>query len=193
VESVANDPGGFYHQHEKGINEAGGAALLAEGLGVMPRVGRGNGGPISALIGVVVGIVFVVSGFFIMSSAKPPAGETATAIGTVSALNMVGSTCSPNATFVVAGKTYTAAAASVSSSGSCSIGVGSAITVYYNPSNPTMASVKASSFTKMFGLLFMGVGAIFAVGMAIRFVIKLGEVGAGGALLLKGLRQRKTQ
>ena len=187
MESVANDPGGFYHQHEKGINEAGGAALLAEGLGVMPRVGRGNGGPISALIGVVV------SGFFIMSSAKPPAGETATAIGTVSALNMVGSTCSPNATFVVAGKTYTAAAASVSSSGSCSIGVGSAITVYYNPSNPTMASVKASSFTKMFGLLFMGVGAIFAVGMAIRFVIKLGEVGAGGALLLKGLRQRKTQ
>jgi hypothetical protein len=198
VEGATNDPSGFYHGHQKAIDTAGGAALLADGAGVLP--GSRHGNPLGALVAIFAGVIFVVAGLFFLTTTKVPSGDTGHAVGTVTQLNLTTSSgsngsidtyCQPTARYTVDGTSYTANA--TTSQSPCGYTVGSQVTVDYDPHAPASAVVAPSTTTKYAPWLFIGIGALVLVLGIFQLITKLAELGAGGFLLYKGIKRDQAR
>lgn len=188
------DPGGYYQEHKKGIDEAAGAGLIAEGLGFVPgRRWRVHG---LWTLGVFFGCLLILIGWGLMQIGKVPASYTGVAIATVTALNSASSTdangattlsCQPTAMFTVAHRAYTVTSTEAQSP--CHTSIGSTVTVVYQPSNPANAEMKPGRVPAIISWALVVIGCLAILGLIIRFIIKLGMVGGGAALLYKGIKK----
>jgi len=188
------DPGGYYQEHQKGIDEAAGAGLIAEGLGVVPgRRWRVHG---LWTVGVFFGGLLILIGWGLMQIGKVPTSYTGVTTASVTALNSTSSTdangattlsCQPAAMFTVAHKAYLVTSTETQSP--CHTSIGSTVTVVYQPSNPANAEMKPSHVPSIIPWALMVIGGLAILGLIIRLIIRLGMVGSGAALLYKGIKK----
>jgi hypothetical protein len=170
-----------------------GGALLADGV-----IGLGRRQGIAGAVGgMLFGAAFVAVSLLglkplILDPATTHAGE-ATTQGTVvdqhAYLADEGRMCSPEASFVVAGTTYTAATSGASST--CPA-LGSHVTVIYRTADPADARVAPERWLQVLGWAFPVVGVLILVSSLWTFVVRAGEISVGGVLLFRGLRARRT-
>lgn len=191
------DPGGYYQEHKKGIDEAAGAGLIAEGLGVVPGRWRVHG---LWFLGLFFGALLVFIGWGLMNKGKVPASYTGIASATVTALNATSSTdsngatttsCQPTATFVVAHKAYTVTSSETQSP--CHSSIGSTVTVDYQPSNPANAMMKPVLVPATISWTLVVLGCLAILSVIIRFIRTIAMLGGGAALLYKGVKKDKRQ
>ncbi len=193
---AVSNPGGFYQEHKKGVDEAAGAGLIAGGLGILPGRWRVHGG---IIFGLIVGFLLVVIGFALTNVGNVPASYTGVARASVTALNLSTSpsgtngqtmtSCQPTATFAVAGKAYSVT--STSSQSPCHVSVGSTVTVDYQPSNPANAMMKPSRVPSIIPWALIVVGFLAIIGSIVHFFTRAAEVAGGAVLLYKGRKKDK--
>ena len=144
---------------------------------------RRGGGMANGLKLILIGLIFALTGLFVVPqimSARAGAGETSTS-GTVVALHESTSDegsrmCSPEATFGVAGATYSVQANF--SSSSCP-SIGSSITVIYPTADPTDARIPTSAgFLLLLGL-FPVVGIVLLVVGIRGLMVGSSSIGSG--------------
>jgi len=178
--------------------ELGGAALAADGVVGFGPNRQGIGG---AIKGMLVGLIFVAVGLgligYIASQGTVSAGEkevsaTVTGLGTSTSTDSNGSTstsCAPDASFIVAGNSYTATTG-VSTS-PCSYSVGQSVKVIYDVADPTTAHVAMSSPALLFLWLFPIIGGLAFFGSLWTFIKRAGSIAGGIALVVDGRRRRR--
>jgi len=193
---AVSNPGGFYQEHKKGVDEAAGAGLIAGWLDILPGRWRVHGG---IIFGLIVGFLLVVIGFALFNVGKVPAPYTGVASARVTALNLSTSpsgtngqtvtSCDPTATFAVAGKAYSVTR--TSSQSPCPVSVGSIVTVVYQPSDPAIAMMKPSRVPSIIPWALIVIGFLAIIGSIIRFFTRAAEVAGGAVLLYKGRKKDK--
>ncbi|WP_157453961.1 DUF3592 domain-containing protein [Cellulomonas sp. Root485] len=189
---AAADPAGTLQPYGSVVESPDGAPDQVQGMAeVFEGIagGRRGAGVGNGLKLIVIGLVFALSGFFVVpqiTSARAGAGET-TISGTVVDLHEStddeGSRlCSPEATFSVDGATYGAQAGY--SSSSCP-SIGSSITVIYPTADPTDARIP----TSVGFLLLLGIFPVIGVAL---LVLGIRGLVVGSSSITSGLRRLRS-
>ncbi|GCD22048.1 hypothetical protein CTKZ_36100 [Cellulomonas algicola] len=172
-----------------------GGALVADGIVGFGRNREGLGGAVKMML---FGLVFFAVGMFLVKPMLIDAGTVgsgeAKAVGTVTNRNESRDDdgdrlCSPDATFTVAGTVYTASAGYRSSA--CPL-VGGSVDVIYDVARPADARIAPDATFRLLGWVFPAAGLLFFVVGLWTTVVRAGQIGVGGALLLRGLRGRRS-
>ncbi|MDC7121975.1 DUF2510 domain-containing protein [Cellulomonas fimi] len=168
-----------------------GGAMVADGIVGFGRNREGIGGAVKMML---FGLVFLAIGMLVVKplvidAGTVGAGEAKTA-GTVTARNESRDDdgdrlCSPDATYTVGGTTYTASAGFRSSS--CP-SVGGSIDVIYDVAHPADGRIAPDATSRLLGWVFPLVGLLFFLVGLWTTIVRAGQIGVGGALLLRGLR-----
>lgn len=178
----------------------GGLLILDGFVGIdNPLGGKKRSGIVGSLVGVLVGLMLVFGVNFIGSLFginKLTATTTATVTnvsqptGSDTTNNSSGGSCTPQATYTVAGKEYTQTASSGSSS-ACSLTQGQTININYDPNSPGAWAYDLNT-VKTVLKLFPVFGAIIAVASLVTFAIRLFSIIFGWKLLRSGRALAKT-
>lgn len=181
----------------------GGLLVLDGFIGIdNPLGGKKRSGIFGSLIGIVVGLVFVLGTGFIgnlFGVNKLTAATTATVVSvsqptttTTNTNNNSSSSgsCTARARYTVNGKEYTQTASSGSSS-ACSLTQGQTININYDPNNPGVWAYDLNT-VKTVLKIFPIVGAIVAITSLVTFVIRLLSIIFGWKLLKSGRALAKT-
>ncbi len=181
----------------------GGLLVLDGFIGIdNPFGGKKRSGIFGSLIGVVVGLVFLVGTGFIgnlMGINKLTATTTATVVSVSQPTTTTNSTnsndssgpsCTAQAKYTVNGKEYNQTASSGSGS-ACSLTAGQTIAINYDPNNPGAWAYDLN--TVKFVLKILPIfGLIVAVTSLVTFVIRLLSIIFGWKLLKNGRALAKT-
>ena len=184
--------------------QAVGGLLILDGFTGIdnPLGGKKRPGIFGSLIGILIGVVFVlVPTFFgnISGLNKMTATTSATVVSvsqpqtSTSNFNNNQSTstsCTAVATYNVNGQTYSHVSADGSSS-TCSLTAGQTIQINYNPSNPTQWSSDAKTVGK-FLKVFLIIGILAIITGIFTFIIRLLSIIFGWKILKNGRALAKT-
>ncbi|QHT57201.1 DUF2510 domain-containing protein [Cellulomonas sp. H30R-01] len=172
-----------------------GGALVADGIVGFGRNREGIGGAVKMML---FGLVFFAVGMLLVKPMLIDAGTVgageAKTVGTVTHRNESRDDdgdrlCSPDATFTVDGTVYTTSAGYRSSS--CP-SVGGSVDVIYDVARPADARIAPDATFRLLGWVFPLAGLLFFVVGLWTAVVRAGQIGVGGALLLRGLRGRRS-
>lgn len=170
-----------------------GGAMVADGIVGFGRNREGIGGAVKMML---FGLVFFAVGMLLVKPMLIDAGTVgageAQTVGTVTERNESRDDdgdrmCSPDATYTVDGQVYTASSGFRSST--CP-SVGGSVDVIYDVARPADARIAPDDTFRLLGWVFPVAGALFFLAGLGTFVTRAGQIGVGGALLLKGLRGR---
>lgn len=170
-----------------------GGAMVADGVVGFGRNREGIGGAVKMML---FGLVFFALGMLLVKPMLIDAGTVgageAKTVGTVTERNESRDDdgdrlCSPDATFTVDGTSYTVSAGFRSSA--CP-SVGGSVEVIYDVARPADARVAPDQAFRLLGWVFPLAGVLIFLGGLWTFVVRAGQIGVGGALLLRGLRRR---
>lgn len=179
--------------------QAIGGILIADGfLGTPhPFGGKKRPGIFGTLVGVVVGVVFMLLPIFIgnVSGVNKMTATTTATVVSVSAPQITTSTnangarttsssCTVVATYVVNGTQYTQQS-SAGSSSDCGLSQGDVITINYNPAEPG-AWVSNAKTIKLVLDIFFWVGLIIVISSIWTFFVRLFSIIFGWKLLRDG-------
>lgn len=173
----------------------GGLLILDGVIGIdNPLGGTRRSGIFGSLMGIALGLVFVLSGNF-MSNVFGLNSMSATTTATVTSVNQPSSSssdssCTLQAAYTVAGKEYTQTSSS-SSSSACGLTVGQTITINYDPNSPGKWAYDVGTLKALLNI-FPIVGAIVALISLVTFVIRLLSIIFGWKLLRSGRALAKT-
>lgn len=179
------------------LSQLAGMLLVTDGLiGIDNPLDRRRGRPgvVGAIFLIVFGAIFLSSGMFFISQAKPLEGGQITT-GEIVALNSrtstdsdghTSTTCAPSVSYRV-DDIPRETRAPYSSSGLCGLTVGSPVEVSYLPDDPARAR---PLFDEGAGSLwiFVGVGAAIVCWGLVTFLLRLGSIILGVYLLARGRR-----
>ncbi len=203
----------LYHEHQRGIDTAAGIGLLADGAIGNPldmiRGDRRKPGRITgSLTTIFAGAIFVAVGIFLGHYTSIPAKMTATASGSIEALNpltqSVSATrppavggglpstsvngCRPVAEFVVNGHSYTATLAEPISP--CPYSDGEHVTVRYDPSSPSDAQIPSGPMVpRIVPSASIGIGVVLAIVGVLGLLEAAALIGGGLWFLSKARRE----
>lgn len=172
-----------------------GGAMVADGVVGFGRNREGIGGAVKMML---FGLVFLAVGLLVVKPLLIDAGTVgageAQTVGTVTARNESRDDdgdrlCSPDASYTVDGAVHTASAGYRSSS--CP-SVGATVDVIYDVARPADARIAPDATFRLLGWVFPLAGLLMLVGGLWTFVVRAGQIGVGGALLLRGLRGRRA-
>ena len=164
-----------------------GGVLYADGLvGIKVPSDHKNqlAGILGSLAGMAVGLVFLVVGSWVVSSAADTDASTEGTVASVSGPSP-SDKCSLSASFEVDGQTYLASSEVVDPD-HCRRFVGEAVTVRYNSANPDENAVGGSS--QFLGRLFVAIGAFALLASGITLAVGLASMLVGLRLLRSGRR-----
>lgn len=167
----------------------GGILILDGFIGIdNPLGGKKRPGIFGSLIGVVVGIVFILVPTF-FNNISGIKDMTATTTATVVSVNNSESACSVTAKYFVNGTEYNQTSSSASS-GNCSLTKGSTIQINYNPSSPGAWDTSTKSYNLIM-TLFVILGVIAIISGIVTFIIRLLSIIFGWKLLQHGRKLAK--
>jgi hypothetical protein len=178
--------------------QAIGGLLILDGLTGIdnPFEGKKRPGIFGALVGIVVGTLFMFVPSFI-DSQSGLSNMTSTTNAVIVSMTPVrsstqssGTACSLIVRYTVTGKEY-AQPSSISSSGYCGLTAGQTIPIDYNPKNPGMWAYNLKSITTFVSIFFWA-GLFFVVVSIITFIIRLLSIIYGWKLLQQGRTLAKS-
>lgn len=177
----------------------GGLLILDAFIGIEnPLDGRKRSGIFGALIGIIVGTVFLfVPTIFNAVSGVNQLTTTATATVVSISKNQItntnGSTstsCNAVASYTIKGTLYHQPS-SIESSSMCSMTIGSSITIKYNPNNPAAWGYNVDSLN-FYLKIFAVMGGLVILTSLVTFVIRLLSIIFGWKLIKSGRALAKT-
>jgi hypothetical protein len=175
----------------------GGLLILDGFVGIdNPFQGKKRSGIFGTLIGIVIGIVFmVVPGFFgAITGTKAMTATTNAIVVAVtpeaSSSPNSGGACTLTVRYSVAGKEYNQPS-SMGSSDNCTLTAGQTVPISYNPQQPGAWAYNLKSTGTYFSLFFWA-GLLVAIVSFVTFIIRLLSIIFGWKLLQRGRALAKT-
>ncbi|GEM_PF-467196 len=178
--------------------QAIGGLLIIDGfIGIdNPFQGKKRSGIFGTLVGIVVGIIFMLAPAFIGNMTGINA-MTATTNAVVVAMTPQlsstsngGNACALTVRYTIAGKEYTQPS-SISSSSNCALTAGQTVPINYNPQQPGAWVYGAGSMGGFLALFFWS-GLLVAIASFVTFIIRLLSIIFGWKLLRRGRALAKT-
>lgn len=174
--------------------QAIGAVLIADGLfGIENPFGqKKRPGIFGTFSGMILGIVFILIPGFIgtMTNVKNMTSTVSAIVVSVGNIvrsgNSGGGTCGLEVRYVVDGQEYIKQS-SISSSDQCSLSVGQAIDINYDPKNPNSWAYGAGSIG-IFLKVFFWAGILLLISSIVTFFVRLFSIIFGWKLLRDGRR-----
>jgi hypothetical protein len=185
---------GFYNQHESGVQQAAGGALIADG--VIGVTGGGKSGLFEGLINLFTGTVGIILGIIFMVQAAhstygdvqnpTPATATISAVDKSTPEGQTAPICSVKVSFTTSTGKNISASLNDQPTRICEKGVGGVVYVMYDSDYPQSVRETDSSDGRsipLFPLIFLLAGTVSLLRGIWMTMLRSGEIGAGVALI----------